>query len=87
MEHNGEKMDAKLDMIQRSRILNRVAVPRSEGGYSDSIADSIESDAVGPLQMSDGAEGEFDEAASSIAGVRLCRTISPSMRLIFRYVA
>lgn len=69
MEHNEEKLDAKLDMIQRSRLLSRVAVPRSEGGYSDSIADSIDSDAVGPLQMDDYGEGEFDDVASSIAGV------------------
>ncbi|KAI1797554.1 kinesin-domain-containing protein [Ganoderma leucocontextum] len=67
MEHNEEKMDAKLDMIQQSRLLNRVAVPRSEGGYSDSIADSIDSD-VGPLRMSDLGDGEYDDMASSVAG-------------------
>ena len=69
MEHNEEKMDAKLDMIQRSRMLNRAPVPRSEGGYSDSIADSVESDSVGPLRMSDLGEGDYDGAESSVAGV------------------
>ena len=68
MEHNDEKMDAKLDMIQRSRLLNKVPIPRSEGGYSDSIADSIDSD-VGPLRMSDLGEGEYDDMISSVAGV------------------
>ncbi|RPD81655.1 kinesin-domain-containing protein [Lentinus tigrinus ALCF2SS1-7] len=68
MEHNEEKLDAKLDMIQRSRVLSKVAVPRSEGGYSDSIADSVESDAIGQLRMSDVGEGEYDEAESSVAG-------------------
>ncbi|EJF66398.1 kinesin-domain-containing protein [Dichomitus squalens LYAD-421 SS1] len=66
MEHNEEKMDAKLDMIQRSRVLNRVAGPRSD--YSGSVADSVESDAVGPLRMSDVGEGEFDDRTSSVAG-------------------
>ncbi|TFK93524.1 kinesin-domain-containing protein [Polyporus arcularius HHB13444] len=65
MESNEEKMDAKLDMIQRSRVLNRAAVPRSEGGYSDSVADSVESDAIGQLKMSDVGEGD---AESSTAG-------------------
>ena len=59
-------MDAKLDMIQRSRMLGRGAVPRSEGGYSDSIADSD----VGPLRMSDVGEGEYDDVGPSVAGVR-----------------
>ena len=77
MEHNEEKMDAKLDMIQRSRMLSRVAVPRSEGGYSDSIADSIESDAVGPLRMSDVGEGEFDDVESSVAGVSRISSAPP----------
>ena len=67
MEHNEERMDAKLDMIQRSRMLGRVTIPRSEGGYSDSIADSD----VGPLRMSDHDVGEndLDDVASSVAGV------------------
>ena len=67
MEHNEERMDAKLDMIQRSRMLGRVTIPRSEGGYSDSIADSD----VGPLRMSDHdmGENELDDVASSVAGV------------------
>ncbi|KAI0757337.1 P-loop containing nucleoside triphosphate hydrolase protein [Daedaleopsis nitida] len=68
MEHNEEKMDAKLDMIQRTRVLARGASHRSEGSYSDSVADSIESDAVGPLRMSDFGEGEYDDVESSIAG-------------------
>ncbi|KAI9068005.1 kinesin-domain-containing protein [Trametes sanguinea] len=67
MEHNEEKMDAKLDMIQRSRMLSGGSrVPRSEGGYSDSIADSVDSDAIGQLRMSD--TGEHDDGHSSIAG-------------------
>ena len=65
MEHNEERMDAKLDMIQRSRVLGRAAIPRSEGGYSDSVGDSD----VGPLRMSDVGEGDFDDIASSVAGV------------------
>ena len=67
MEHNEERMDAKLDLIQRSRMLGRVTIPRSEGGYSDSIADSD----VGPLRMSDHdmGENELDDVASSVAGV------------------
>ncbi len=70
MESNEEKMDAKLDMIQRSRVLNRTTVPRSEGGYSDSVADSVESDAIGQLRMSDVGEGEGDaDAESSTTGV------------------
>ena len=68
MEHNEEKMDAKLDMIQRSRVRGRVAGPRSD--YSGSIADSVESDAVGPLRMSDVGEVEYDDMASSAAGGR-----------------
>ncbi|KAL7285775.1 hypothetical protein ACG7TL_000884 [Trametes sanguinea] len=67
MEHNEEKMDAKLDMIQRSRMLSGGSrVPRSEGGYSDSIADSVDSDAIGQLRMSD--TGEHDDGRSSVAG-------------------
>ncbi|KAI0359037.1 kinesin-domain-containing protein [Trametes cingulata] len=67
MEHNEEKMDAKLDMIQRSRMLSGGGrVPRSEGGYSDSVADSIDSDAIGQLRMSD--TGEYDDGPSSAAG-------------------
>lgn len=66
MEHNEEKMDAKLDMIQRSRLLSGGShVPRSEGGYSDSVADSVDSDAIGQLRMS-----EHEDAQSSVAGVR-----------------
>lgn len=76
MEHNEEKMDAKLDMIQRSRLLTSAPVPRSEGGYSDSIADSVESDAIGQLRMSDVGEAEYDEAESSIAGVRILYPLS-----------
>ncbi|EIW64942.1 kinesin-domain-containing protein [Trametes versicolor FP-101664 SS1] len=64
MEHNEEKMDAKLDMIQRSRLLSGGShVPRSEGGYSDSVADSVDSDAIGQLRMS-----EHEDAQSSVAG-------------------
>ncbi|KAI0639063.1 kinesin-domain-containing protein [Trametes polyzona] len=67
MEHNEEKMDAKLDMIQRSRMLSGGShVPRSEGGYSDSIADSVDSDAIGQLRMSD--TGEYEDGQSSVAG-------------------
>ncbi|KAI0374509.1 kinesin-domain-containing protein [Pilatotrama ljubarskyi] len=67
MEHNEEKMDAKLDMIQRSRMLSGGGcVPRSEGGYSDSVADSIDSDAIGQLRMSD--TGEYEDGQSSAAG-------------------
>ncbi|CDO75878.1 hypothetical protein BN946_scf184672.g11 [Trametes cinnabarina] len=66
MEHNEEKMDAKLDMIQRSRMLGGGSrVPRSEGGYSDSIAGSVDSDAIGQLRMSD--TGEHDDGRSSVA--------------------
>ncbi|KAI0823088.1 P-loop containing nucleoside triphosphate hydrolase protein [Trametes gibbosa] len=65
MEHNEEKMDAKLDMIQRARMLSGDShVPRSEGGYSDSVADSIDSDAIGQLRMSDTGE----DGQSSVAG-------------------
>ncbi|KAI0336172.1 kinesin-domain-containing protein [Cubamyces sp. BRFM 1775] len=67
MEHNEEKMDAKLDMIQRSRMLSGGSrVPRSEGGYSDSVADSVDSDAIGQLRMSD--TGEYEDGQSSVAG-------------------
>ncbi|KAI0768620.1 P-loop containing nucleoside triphosphate hydrolase protein [Trametes elegans] len=67
MENNEEKMDAKLDMIQRSRMLSGgTHVPRSEGGYSDSIADSVDSDAIGQLRMSD--TGEYEDGHSSVAG-------------------
>ncbi|KAH9891024.1 kinesin-domain-containing protein [Cubamyces lactineus] len=67
MEHNEERMDAKLDMIQRSRMLSGGSrVPRSEGGYSDSVADSVDSDAIGQLRMSD--TGEFEDGQSSVAG-------------------
>ncbi|KAI0666331.1 P-loop containing nucleoside triphosphate hydrolase protein [Trametes maxima] len=69
MEHNEEKMDAKLDMIQRSRMLSgETHVPRSEGGYSDSVADSVDSDAIGQLRMSDTGEPEFEDGRSSVAG-------------------
>ena len=78
-------MDAKLDMIQRSRLLNKATVPRSEGGYSDSIADSVDSD-VGPLRMSDLGDGEYDDMISSVAGVcgglhLLCMDMADAQRL------
>ncbi|KAI8995443.1 P-loop containing nucleoside triphosphate hydrolase protein [Trametes punicea] len=66
MEHNEEKMDAKLDMIQRSRMLSGGShVPRSEGGYSDSVADSIDSDAIGQLRMSDKGDHEDDRSSAA----------------------
>ncbi|KAH9912258.1 kinesin-domain-containing protein [Epithele typhae] len=48
----------------RSATLIHHGMARSEGGYSDSVADSD----VGPLRMSDVGEGEFDDVASSVAG-------------------
>ncbi len=87
MEHNEEKMDAKLDMIQRSRLLSGGSsshVPRSEGGYSDSVADSVDSDAIGQLHMS---EHEHEDARSSVTGVCTLRCPISSVNLANVYTA